>query len=134
MVVLGIPPPLLPGVVRGLENQCYDNARILCLAHPAWSYIEGVVRSSGGYPTAHAWCVDERGIVIDNTWPGDLPPPQDYVGVAFDIGAVLGVSARSNGCRGLLLNVSQRCPWLLDDTVAALDPRWALARCEEPPC
>ncbi len=32
--------------------------------------------------------------MVDNTWPADVPAPGEYFGVAFDIAAVVGVTAR----------------------------------------
>ncbi|MDE3039662.1 MAG: hypothetical protein KGJ82_03660 [Nitrospirota bacterium] len=121
------PAPLPNSVPRGPENQCWNNARDLALAHSAWSYVEGVVPlpcKKGDVPIPHAWCVDEHGVVIDNTWPDALPQPQHYVGVPFDFVAVMGIWSRSRGYRGALFSVAERCPELVDDLVIALDPRW----------
>lgn len=69
------------GVARGPQRQCYENAGRLALQQPGFTYVEGYAYPSGLIPVAHAWCVDERGYVVDNTLAE--PGSTVYFGVAF---------------------------------------------------
>jgi len=52
---------------RGPARQCFANAGLLALGNPSLTYVEGLA-DCGILPTAHAWCVDRAGRVIDPTW------------------------------------------------------------------
>ncbi|MFI1377671.1 hypothetical protein ACH4UY_37535 [Streptomyces longwoodensis] len=63
-------PAALPAEVQALpERQCYANAAATECKHPHLSYAEGFAVADGSpVPTAHAWCTDANGQVIDPTW------------------------------------------------------------------
>ncbi|MER6560169.1 hypothetical protein ABT300_21020 [Streptomyces sp. NPDC001027] len=64
-------PAVLPAQVRPLpERQCFANAAATEREHPHLVYTEGFAVAAGSpVPTAHAWCTDADGQVIDPTWP-----------------------------------------------------------------
>lgn len=49
-------------------GQCYQNAFQLALYAEGYQYVEGVATHEGLIPMAHAWTVDEQGLVVDSTW------------------------------------------------------------------
>ncbi|MGW1273199.1 hypothetical protein [Streptomyces sp. NPDC002491] len=61
---------VLPAQVRPLpERQCFANAAETEREHPHLAYTEGfAVAADNPVPTAHAWCTDPDGHVIDPTW------------------------------------------------------------------
>lgn len=63
-------PAALPARVRPLpERQCFANAAATEQKHPHLAYTEGFAVAAGSpVPTAHAWCTDADGHVIDPTW------------------------------------------------------------------
>lgn len=63
----------------GQKRMCFMNATQLALSDPGMIYVEGFA-DSGLIPTEHAWVVDRRGCVFDNTWRS---PGVSYVGVPF---------------------------------------------------
>jgi hypothetical protein len=70
MLALGRPfkaQPLPSGFTLGTVGQCFANAGSLALNNPSLTYVEGLA-DCGFLPTAHAWCVDAEGRVIDPTW------------------------------------------------------------------
>lgn len=91
-------PRRLPRPYRyRLPRQCYMNSTNLVINHPHLTYVEGFAWC-GGIPTSHAWCVDERGLLIDATWNPDahtLAPVESwvYVGVRFTRAALQAVLA-----------------------------------------
>jgi hypothetical protein len=64
---------------RGTIKECFHNAAMLAIEHPELTYVEGYAKGAI-IPVHHAWCVDDKGNVIDNTWPD---PGEEYVGVPF---------------------------------------------------
>lgn len=68
--VLRTSSPLPEGVEPGQRGQCYSSAGNLVLTRPEeFVYCEGWATSSMGLPLQHAWCLDQRGNVVDPTWP-----------------------------------------------------------------
>jgi hypothetical protein len=70
MLALGHPfkaQPLPNRFTLGTIGQCFANAGSLALNDPSLTYVEGLA-DCGFLPTAHAWCVDAGGHVIDPTW------------------------------------------------------------------
>ncbi|MFJ5278686.1 hypothetical protein [Streptomyces parvulus] len=63
-------PAPLPTEVRPLpERRCFANASTTEREHPHLAYTEGfAVAVDSPVPTAHAWCTDLHGRVIDPTW------------------------------------------------------------------
>ncbi|MFJ8768829.1 hypothetical protein [Streptomyces clavifer] len=63
-------PAVLPAQVRPLpERECFANAVATEREHPHLAYTEGfAVAVDSPVPTAHAWCTDSDGHVIDPTW------------------------------------------------------------------
>ena len=73
-------PAQLPrGIRLGQPGQCYKNAFNLALRNRI-TYVEGY--AGDVVPIAHAWCIDEEGRVVDNTWSDSEQCV--YFGVAFD--------------------------------------------------
>jgi hypothetical protein len=64
----------------GEMGACYRNAFMATIHHPEWRYAEGYALSSLGVPVEHAWCVDDRGRVVEVTWSDGLA----YCGVQFE--------------------------------------------------
>ncbi|MGW7571915.1 hypothetical protein ACWGJV_37315 [Streptomyces tendae] len=64
-------PAPLPAEVRPRpERHCFANAAATEREHPRLAYTEGfAVPTDSPVPTAHAWCTDPAGRVIDPTWP-----------------------------------------------------------------
>ncbi|MEU8606038.1 hypothetical protein [Streptomyces parvulus] len=64
-------PIPLPVEVQPLpERHCFANAAATEREHPFLTYTEGFAVATGSpVPTAHAWCTDSHGRVIDPTWP-----------------------------------------------------------------
>lgn len=70
MLALGQPfqaQALPEGFTPGTIGQCFANAGALAIHKPSLTYVEGLA-DCGFLPTAHAWCVDAAGRVIDPTW------------------------------------------------------------------
>ena len=78
-----IPAPLPKDISRGIMKECFRNAFMLMAAHSELIYVEGY--ASGVIPVYHAWCVDQKGKVVDPTWGDD---GQVYFGVPFSSGFV----------------------------------------------
>jgi predicted ABC-type ATPase len=75
------PQPLPEGYERGKSKQCYANATRLS-QRTGLTYVEGyAVPDFIDLPIAHAWCVDDDGRVVDNTWK---TPGRVYYGVPMD--------------------------------------------------
>lgn len=66
----------------GSKKECFANASKLALERNDLTYVEGYAMISDRLPLAiaHAWCVDKKGRVIDNTWEN---PGVSYFGVPF---------------------------------------------------
>lgn len=68
--VLRTSSPLPEGVEKGRLGQCYSSAGNLVITRSdEFVYCEGWATSSMGLPLQHAWCLDQRGNVVDPTWP-----------------------------------------------------------------
>lgn len=65
----------------GFEKECYRNAANLAFDHVELTYVEGYATSM--LPVEHAWCIDDQGRVVDNTWT-DGRAGVEYFGVAFN--------------------------------------------------
>lgn len=74
--------PLPVGVRRAKMGQCYLNARRLVKRRPEdFTYVEGIaLLNDDGIWRGHAWCIDNEGYVVDNTWN---PVGLRYIGVPF---------------------------------------------------
>lgn len=69
--VLKTSSPLPNGVRRGKARNCFQNAGLLALKYPTkFTYCEGWAQmpSCNELTTAHAWCLDRKGNVVDPTW------------------------------------------------------------------
>jgi hypothetical protein len=70
---------------RGAEGACFANATRLVMefgAQDQLQYCEGVASLHYlNFSFIHAWAIDRRGFVIDNTY--DDPTAWDYVGVIY---------------------------------------------------
>ena len=55
---------------KGGYHDCLYNALELSVGSGELAYVEGFAMAAGtsGRPTAHAWCVDANGNVVDPTW------------------------------------------------------------------
>lgn len=73
-----IPSKLPKDVQRGQMKECFRNAFMLMVGRPDLIYVEGY--AAGVIPVYHAWCVDQKGCVVDPTWGDD---GQVYLGVPF---------------------------------------------------
>lgn len=73
---------------HGQQKACYANAQYLARTRKGLRYAEGF--ATGVVPVEHAWCVDEKGRVVDPTWDEertiglDAGAKPDYFGIAFD--------------------------------------------------
>lgn len=74
------PAPKPKGVHQGVRKQCFFNAFRLA-TEAGLIYCEGLAMIPSIIPVHHAWCVDEEGKLIDNTWMG---PGSEYRGVMFN--------------------------------------------------
>jgi hypothetical protein len=64
---------------QGEMKQCYRNAFNLLELDPYLIYCEGYA-TTGLLPVLHAWCIDPKGNIIDNTWNEGIC----YFGVPFN--------------------------------------------------
>lgn len=76
------PKPLSSNITPGEIKCCYKNAFELMVARKDLIYVEGYAQSI--IAVLHAWCVNDKGEVIDPTWTGDTPMGTAYYGVPFD--------------------------------------------------
>lgn len=75
------PQPLPKGYKKEHAKECYSNAWHLA-ERTGLQYVEGLAMPDFmDIPIEHAWCVDDKGNVYDNTWP---KPGRVYYGVPFD--------------------------------------------------
>ena len=58
--------PLPKGIRYGRLGECFKNASRLALYHNDLTYCEGY--AMGIIPVLHAFCIDAKGNVVDNTW------------------------------------------------------------------
>jgi hypothetical protein len=84
----------------GSKKECFANASKLALERSDLTYVEGyaMVNDRLPLPIAHAWCVDKKGRVIDNTWEN---PGVAYFGVPFKTG-YLAKKLSETGVYGIL--------------------------------
>ena len=76
-------PETRPADVKlGAKKECFSNAARLALERSNLTYVEGyaMINDRLPLPIAHAWCVDKKGRVVDNTWE---KPGLAYFGVPF---------------------------------------------------
>jgi hypothetical protein len=73
------PSSVYAGFASGQMKACYENASKLAMSNDVFTYVEGYAHSV--IPVAHAWCIDDKGRVIDPTWPDAMEC--EYFGVAF---------------------------------------------------
>lgn len=66
-------------IERGEMKQCYENASKLAMSSDAFTYVEGYANVM--IPVPHAWCVDDKDVVIDPTWEDSTKC--QYFGVPF---------------------------------------------------
>lgn len=93
---------------RGRPKECYHNAYLLALSNPRLIYCEGyAVSGNVPLPVAHAWCIDEKGNVIDPTWKDG----RSYYGVPFKI-AYVSEKNRSKKNYGIIDNWEHKWPLL----------------------
>ena len=72
--------PRPKGVRKLRDKLCFWNA--FCRSEEfGWRYVEGWALTDG-VPIHHAWCVDDKGTVIETTWK-DLG--EFYYGCTFDL-------------------------------------------------
>lgn len=74
--------PLPKNIQRGTPKQCFANATHLVVAKEGWNYAEGFAMRDGLLPVLHAWAVDDKGGVVDNTF--EDPEHCAYVGIVYD--------------------------------------------------
>jgi hypothetical protein len=92
----------------GLPQMCFQNARNLASRHHL-TYVEGfALPDFANIPIFHAWCVDEKGHVIDNTWSKQ---GKAYRGVAFALDFVRAQLKNTN-CMSVLDNWQNGFPLL----------------------
>lgn len=73
------PQPCPKGIPKGTPSECYRNAALLALENDDFTYVEGVALPDfAPIPIEHAWVVDKKGRVIDNTWK---TPGSEYIGI-----------------------------------------------------
>lgn len=82
------------GVSRAEAGMCFRNATHLAWADPGGlTYCEGYAFPEDlDIPIEHAWCVDQSGHVVDNTWSS--PESSVYFGVPLALKYVAGVLAK----------------------------------------
>jgi hypothetical protein len=68
----------------GAPHTCFRNSAEAALADPELGYCEGLL-SVGPQVAAHAWCVDQRGRVVELTFttPQEPAKPWGYYGAVF---------------------------------------------------
>lgn len=84
----------------GPKKECFANAAKLALERSDLTYVEGyaMVNDRLPLPIAHAWCVDKKGRVVDNTWEN---PGVAYFGVPFKT-SYLAKKLSETGVYGIL--------------------------------
>lgn len=74
------PAPLPKAVKQQKQGECFKNAGELALSNPELTYVEGLALHTV-LPTAHAWCIDPAGHVLDPTWA--YVESSAYFGIPF---------------------------------------------------
>jgi hypothetical protein len=75
--------PLHESYEMGAKKECFTNAFNLAMSEPNLTYCEGLaIPSNLPIPFDHAWCIDQEGNVVDNTW--DDSEGCVYYGVGFE--------------------------------------------------
>jgi len=105
----------------GEWKQCYANSYAAAEMN-GWSYVEGYAASV--IPVLHAWCLDEKGTLVETTWD---EPADEYVGIVMDTEWVLSVCAET-GYWGVLANDWMRQGVLLKHGVNEEMDRWKRTR------
>lgn len=84
----------------GSKKECFANASKLALERSDLTYVEGyaMINDRLPLPIAHAWCVDKKGRVVDNTWEN---PGVSYFGVPFKT-SYLAKKLSETGVYGIL--------------------------------
>jgi hypothetical protein len=80
--------PLPAGIEVMEAGSCYLNAYTLASFQPErFSYYEGYgsLVGNNGWATAHGWCIDSDGRVVDPTWWGLGQPPAAYQGIEIPL-------------------------------------------------
>jgi hypothetical protein len=57
--------------LKGAEQRCFENALAAAQENSELSYCEGIYNIGADHYTAHAWCVDPSGGVVELTMPTD---------------------------------------------------------------
>ena len=94
-------PETRPADVKlGAKKECFSNAARLALERSNLTYVEGyaMINDRLPLPIAHAWCVDKKGRVVDNTWE---KPGVAYFGVPFKT-SYLAKKLSETGVYGIL--------------------------------
>lgn len=71
---------------KGIMNRCYRNSAVKVYRDPSsFAYCEGICVLHS-VPIPHAWCVDQRGEVVETTMrpSAETRPHYSYFGVAFN--------------------------------------------------
>lgn len=85
-------------IIKGKAKSCFMNATHL--SYQGYRYVEGYAYRPGlPMLISHAWVIDDKGRVIDNTW--DNPSGCQYLGVPFSSDVLTGEIFRT-GVYGLL--------------------------------
>ena len=74
---MGRRSPLSNKFPKGKMKECFLNAYHLSQSEEGLTYCEGY--AMGIIPVLHAWCINQKGQVIDNTWITG----EEYFGVEF---------------------------------------------------
>lgn len=88
--------------VSGPIKHCYMNAFMAAVENEGWSYVEGYAHNI--IPVPHAWCLDEKGIVVETTWES---VGTEYYGVPLSLDWVMRVAAEV-GYWGIFTNDYKR--------------------------
>lgn len=108
-------PEPLPSKYSRMEMcRCFENAATLAAADEGLTYVEGI--AWGKVPCPHAWCVDDKGSVIDPTWAaGDDWAQLRYFGVPFKTSFVLEMQQHGSSVitagDGAMLRGIPRAQW-----------------------
>ena len=86
--------PRPQGVRKLADKGCFTNAFRRAQEH-GWHYCEGLALWRTGF-LHHAWCIDERGLVVETTWP-ELGA--EYRGKMFPLVDVAGWRLRASETR-----------------------------------